>query len=152
MFFARIRQWWRNRTLARRARRHPGYASGGFVGNGDLRRSPIYSQNCGLSHAAKPPFMQQGDFPDNEPPRPAFPASVCFINVLDPCGIERKIENPATDAEFVAAVSRSNFSFRDDGGESSPASSHESCTSSDSGSSYDSGSSSDSGGCSSSGD
>ena len=154
MFFTRIRQWWRNRKLARIARRHPGFASGGYVGTGDPRYRATADSGCGLSRAGNAPFVNDlvnpfGSFPGSEPPMPVFPPSICVINVMDGPDITKHLDNPAAKAAFVAAIQKSDFSCKDDGGGSSPASSYESCTSSDSGSSYDSGSSSDSGGCSS---
>jgi hypothetical protein len=147
MCFARIRQWWHNRKQARNARRHPGFASGGIIGN-DSRRyaatGPTFTpRGCNVI----PPDYSSGFIP---PPMAIGPhPGICITNVIGVDQITQHLDNPATDAAFVAAIAKGNYSFRDDGGGSSQASSYESCTSSDSGSSYDSGGSSDSGGCSS---
>ena len=60
MLFTRIRAWWRNRKLARIARRHPGFAEGGYTGRGDAN---YIARPCGLANARNYPGTPPGIYP-----------------------------------------------------------------------------------------
>ena len=150
MFFARIRQWWRHRKQARIARRHPGFASGGIIGN-DSRRyaatGPTFTpRGCNVippdySSGFIPPPIFIGPFPGSACPHTDDtrrdddkPLQVCKMSISE-------------FSSFAgASPSIPDTHCHTSSSDHSSSGSYESSTSSDSSSSYDSGGSSDSGG------